>query len=86
MNIDIRTLVLVACIANVLQMMALFLQFRVNNAYAGGGWWLLNAAAMMIAYLLLLLRDLVSIQLITIILANFLFILGGIFMYPSVPM
>lgn len=84
MNIDIRTLVIVLGIANVLQITAIFLQYRLNKAYQGIGWWVLGFTSMAVAYLFLFLRDLIPIRLITIIAANALILLGPVFTYIGV--
>ena len=84
MSVDIRTLAIVAGIANILQVMAIFLQYRVNKTYLGIGWWLLGFASMAMGYVFLLLRDFISISLITIIFANSLILLGPIFIYIGV--
>jgi diguanylate cyclase (GGDEF)-like protein/PAS domain S-box-containing protein len=84
MNIDIRTLVIVLSIASLLQVLALFVQFRINKAYRGVGWWVLGYASLTVGYGLLFLRGLVTVKLITVILANGLVILGPIFLYIGV--
>jgi len=84
MSIDIRTLAIVLSIANVIQIIAIFLQYRVNKALLGTGWWLLGFTSIAMGYVLLFLRDLVSIQLITIIFANALILLGPIFIYIGI--
>ena len=84
MNIDLRTLVIVLSISSVLQVIALFLQYRVNKAYLGIGWWLLGFTSLAMGYGFLLLRDLVSIKLVTIIFTNVLILSGVIFIYIGV--
>ena len=84
MNIDIRTLVIVVGITNVLQIIAIFLQYLINKTYRGIGWWVLGFASGAIGFVLLLLRDHISIELISIIAANGLLILGGIFQYIGI--
>ena len=84
MNIDIRTLAIIAGIASLLQVIALFLQYRLNKAYQGIGWWLLSFASMVVGYGLIAARELISIKLITIITANFLITLGPAFIYIGI--
>jgi diguanylate cyclase (GGDEF)-like protein/PAS domain S-box-containing protein len=84
MNIDIRTLVIVLSIASLLQVFALFVQYRVNQTYRGIGWWVLGYGSLTIGYGLLFLRGLVTVKLITVILANGLVILGPILLYVGV--
>jgi PAS domain S-box-containing protein len=84
MDIDIRTLAIVLCITNVLQIFAILLQYNVNKAYQGIGWWALGFTSLATGYIFLLLRDLISIKLITIVLANTLILSGMIFLYLGV--
>ena len=84
MNIDLFTLVMVLSIANVLQIMAMYLQYKVNKAYQGIGWWVLGFTSMAMGYTFLLLRDLIPIQLVTIICANTLILLGPILTYIGI--
>ncbi|HEY5269330.1 MAG TPA: diguanylate cyclase [Anaerolineales bacterium] len=84
MNLDIRTLDIVVSITNFLQVMVIFLQYRVNKAYQGIGWWVLGFTSMAMGYVFLLLRDLISIKLITIIFANALILLGPTFIYIGI--
>jgi PAS domain S-box-containing protein len=84
MNIDIRTLVIVVIITNFLQVMAIFLQYRVNKTYQGVGWWLLGFTSIAMGYVFLFLRDLILIEMITIISANALVLLGPTFIYIGV--
>ena len=81
MNIDLRTLVIVLGIIDVLQAVALFLQYRINKTYRGIGGWSLGFTSVAMGFILLLFRDFISSDLISIILANTLFILGAIFIY-----
>ena len=84
MNLDIRTLAVVLSITNFLQVMVIFLQYRVNKTYLGIGWWLLGFISIAMGYVLIFLRDIVSIHLITIITANTLILLGSIFLYIGI--
>ncbi len=84
MNIDIRTLIIVITISSFLQVIALFLQYRLNKAYLGTGWWLLGFASAAMGYGFLFLRDNISIKLITIIFANALIVLEFIFIYIGI--
>jgi two-component system, cell cycle sensor histidine kinase and response regulator CckA len=84
MNIDVRTLAIAVGIASILQVIAIFLQYRVNKAYRGIGWWVVSFASIAVGYTLLFLRDLISIKLIAIISANALILLGSILLYIGV--
>ena len=81
MNIDLRTLVIVLGITDVLQAVAIFLQYLMNKTYRGIGGWALGFSSVAMGFILLLFRDFISIDLISIILANTLLILGEIFIY-----
>ena len=50
MNIDIRTLAIVVSIANLLQIIALVFQYKVNKTYLGIGWWLMGFTSMTMGY------------------------------------
>ena len=84
MNIDIRTLVILTGITSLLQVIALFFQYRLNKVHQGVGWWTLGFASMVMGYVFIALRDLISIKLITIIAANVLIILGPTFIYIGI--
>ena len=84
MNIDIRTLTIVVSITSLLQVIAIFFQYRVNKAYLGIGWWVLGFAAIAMGYGLIFLRDLVLSKLITIIFGNALILLGSILIYIGI--
>jgi hypothetical protein len=70
MNIDIRTLVIITGITGLLQVMELFLQFRLNKSHQGIGWWTLSFGSMVMGYGFIALHGLISIKLITIISPN----------------
>lgn len=84
MNIDIRTLAIVLSISSLLQVIALFFQYKLNKAYLGIGWWLLGFTSLAMGYGFLFLRDLILIKLITIVFANSLILSGFIFLYIGV--
>ncbi len=82
---DTRTLALVLSITSVLQVIAISLQYLINKTYRGLGWWALGGAVTAIGFVLLLLRDVViSFDLISIVFANTLLVLGEIFLYIGV--
>jgi len=81
MNIDIRTLSILLGITNVLQVIAIFLQYLMNKTYRGIGGWVLGFTSIAMGFVLLILRDIISIELISIISANALLVLGEIFIY-----
>ncbi len=84
MKIDIFTMVIVLSITNFLQVIALFLQYRVNEAYKGVGWWLLGFTSMSSGYIFLFLRGIIAVKMISIILANALILAGTVFLYIGV--
>jgi len=84
MNIDLRTLILVLGIANFLQVIAIFLQYRINRTYPGIGWWLLAFLSLAVGFIFTLLRDGLPIKLITIIAGSTLTFSGPVFMYIGV--
>ncbi len=84
MIIDLRTLAFVAGIANFLQVIAVYLQFRVNKKMPGVGLWLAGFSLIACGFMLFILRDFISIKLFSIILPNALQISGMIFLYVGV--
>ncbi len=84
MKIDIHTLIIIISITNIIQVIALFLQYKVNKTYKGVGWWLLGFISMAIGYSFLFFRGIILIKMITIILANVLIMSGEIFLYIGI--
>jgi PAS domain S-box-containing protein len=84
MNLDIFTLLTILCIASFIQFIVLFIQYRVNKVYNGIGFWVLGYASMAAGYMLLFLRGIIPVQLVAIIAANSLILLGWIFLYLGV--
>ncbi|MFA6127530.1 MAG: PAS domain-containing sensor histidine kinase [Bacteroidales bacterium] len=84
MIIDIRTLGLVIGLVGLLLVIVLLFQFSISREYHGLGWWVLGLVATAASVLLMLLRDFISIRLIYIILANFLFVSGMALIYTGV--
>jgi PAS domain S-box-containing protein len=77
MSLDIRTLVLVLGITNLIVAVAMALQYRLNRAYRGIGWWALGSAAIAAAYgIFSPLRSVAPLELISIVLQNSLTVLG----------
>jgi diguanylate cyclase (GGDEF)-like protein/PAS domain S-box-containing protein len=81
---DIRTLSLLLIVTYVLQVAALYIQYRVNQTYHGLGWWSLAYATVAIGFALLQLREVVSSVFVPIILGNALVVLGTFFLYVGV--
>jgi PAS domain S-box-containing protein len=84
MGLDIRTLSILLGITNILQVIALFIQYRANKTYRGIGWWALGFGAIAIGLVLLLLRDVNSIGLIAIIIGNALTVSAIIFFHIGI--
>ncbi len=84
MNIDIRTLIIIICIATVFELIAIFIQYKINKVYSGIGWWLLGFTSLAVAYGLLFFRGFITSQLISIILANLLILIGKTFIYIGI--
>ena len=66
MIIDLRTLAFVAGIANFLQVIAVYLQLRVNKKMPGVGLWLAGFSLIACGFMLFILRDFISIKLFRI--------------------
>ena len=81
---DIRTLAILLGITNILQVIAIFIQYLINKTYRGIGWWVLGFTSNAIGFVLLLLRDSIPIELISIIVTNAFLILGTIFQYIGI--
>ena len=84
MNIDIRTIILVTGITNILQIIVLFHQYLMNKVYRGLGWWVLAFLSVTVGFVLLSLRNTVSVELVTIVMANFLILLNPVFLYIGI--
>jgi len=81
MHIDLRTLTLLLSVTNILQVIILYIHYKINKAYNGLNYWLAGFAVIAVGSLMLLMRDISSIRNYTIVLSNFLLILGIIFVY-----
>jgi diguanylate cyclase (GGDEF)-like protein/PAS domain S-box-containing protein len=84
MNIDLRTLILALCIIYFLQSFVFFFQFLYNRKYNGIGDWSIGSALIGFGFLFILLRDIPSLELVSILVSNMLLLLGIIFLYTGV--
>jgi diguanylate cyclase (GGDEF)-like protein len=84
MNVDIRTLLLVLGIVDVIQVIVFFLLYLVNRADKGIGWWVLGSALSTAGLGLILLQDVVSIERFSIFSSSALLVLGQVFLYIGV--
>jgi PAS domain S-box-containing protein len=84
MNIDLRTLILVAGITNFIQVVAIFCQRQIYKSYRGVGWWLLGFLSIAVGFIFTLLRDVTTFKLLTIIAGSTLTFSGPVFVYIGV--
>lgn len=81
---DVKTIAIIISITNLLQIIVISFQFKVNKAYKGIGWWLLGFSSLAMGYGLIFLRGAVSIKFISIIVANSCILLAPICYYIGV--
>lgn len=81
MNIDIRTLTMTMGILNILQVVVFIRQYMISKPYRGTGWWLLWSIFVALGFGAILLRDIPTIERLSILLANTLLLAGHIFLY-----
>ena len=81
MKIDIQTLSFVLSICIILQVIALYVQYRINRSKNGTGWWVMGSISMALGILLLLAREINSIELISIMVSNTFVVMGQLFLY-----
>ena len=80
MNLDIRTLVFILSLTGITQVVALFIQYRVDKTYRGVGWWLLGSAFMALGFVLLSLGPMKTIGVLALF-GNPLLMLGRICLF-----
>jgi diguanylate cyclase (GGDEF)-like protein/PAS domain S-box-containing protein len=83
-EIDIHTLAIVLSLTNLLQVIALFAQYRLDKTHSGPGWWTLGSAAVAMGFAFNYLRDYPGIGAIAIISNNVLFVSGLLLIYAGV--
>jgi PAS domain S-box-containing protein len=84
MTIDLRTLAVILVVTNVLQVVGIALQYRVNRANPAVRWWLFGFSALAAGFALLLAREAIAVKLVTHILANALLLLGMCLNYVGI--
>ena len=84
MNIDINSLALVLSVANFMQVIALFAQWRHDKTYSGPGWWLLGIGTISLGFVALFLRSIPQLKLISIISNNVFFVCGQTLLYIGI--
>lgn len=82
-KLDILTLAFILSLTLVTQVIALFLQYRVNKTYSGIGCWLLGSSLMALGFIFMPLLTVKSLEMLARI-ANPLVILGHIFLYIGI--
>ncbi|TGE32196.1 diguanylate cyclase [Desulfosporosinus sp. Sb-LF] len=83
MKLDIQTLAFISCLTFVTQVIALFVQYRVNRTYRGIGWWLLGSSLMALGFIFMPMLTVKSLEMLARI-ANPLMVLGQIFLYIGI--
>lgn len=76
MNIDLHTLAMAMTLTNVMQVIALFAQYRLDKTHAGPGWWTLANTATALAFGCTYLRDHPDIGSLATVGANAFFFFG----------
>jgi PAS domain S-box-containing protein len=84
MNIDIKTLALVACVINILQVISLSILYRVKMSHAGLGCWIMASGSLALAYISNYLREVPGIGPFAIVANNILFVASLAFIYAGV--
>jgi len=79
-QLDIQTLSFILSLSFLLQVIAIFTQYRINKTKSGIGWWLLGSISMTLGSAFNYLRTIPSIETITII-ANNIFFVSGIALF-----
>lgn len=67
MKFDLPTLVFLLSLVGVTQVVALFIQYRVNSTYRGIGWWLLGSMAMSLGFVTLSFVAIDAIAIVSVI-------------------
>ncbi len=83
-NIDIHTLAIVQSLTNVVQVVVLFIQYRLNKTHAGLGWWASGSAALALGFGFNYLRDAPIIGHIATIASIAMFVSGASLLYVGV--
>ena len=84
MNLDLHTLAAVLGLASVLQMVALYAQYRANASRDGLGWWTLGSGAFALGFVANALRGVPETGRFAIVANNLLFITGCALNYVGV--
>lgn len=83
MKLDISTLAFISCITFLTQVVALFIQYRVNRTHRGIVWWLIGSSLWAIGVILMPMVSIESLKIFAIV-ANPLAILGLVLLYIGI--
>ena len=78
---DFKTLAIALSISNLLQVAALFAQWRMARKYQGMGWWVLGISFNALGFLAMFLRTVPGLTPISIFANNVFFVLGQVLLY-----
>lgn len=81
MNIDLQTLAVALSITNILQVIVLFAQYRMDKTHRGLGWWAFGGAAGGIGFAFNYLRESPTFGPMALVANNLLFVSGLVFPY-----
>jgi len=80
MKFDVRTLVFILSLTCVTQVIAIFIQYKINKTYRGIGWWLLGSILMAMGFIFLSMTGIEYVWILAII-GNPLLVLGRICLF-----
>lgn len=83
MNLDIPTLAIITCLTFLTQVVALFIQYRINRAHNGIIWWLVGSIIWAVGVIFMPMVNIDSLLILAMV-ANPLVILGLIFLYIGI--
>lgn len=84
MKIDIYTFAIVLGIIYSIQFIIFWLEYYYHKNYKGPGWWLLWSSSAVIGFLFLVARQFNSLEHISILMQNVMFIISSIFLYIGI--
>ncbi len=84
MGLDIRTLILILGITQLIQVGVFLHQYRMVRAYPGVGWWLIGSTAATAGFAGMFLRQIPAIQSVAIVLQNGFVLVAVVFIYIGV--
>lgn len=81
---DFKTLAIALSISNLLQVLALFAQWKMAKNYQGIGWWVLGISSNAMGFLAMFLRTVPELSSVGIFANNVFFVLGQVLLYVGV--